>query len=75
MCGSLLDDHPRWYSVRIAVNLALLGGALGSYRRLLRYLHRAEVPLRHPIPEKRLITARDVAGAAPDLRGGQGARE
>jgi hypothetical protein len=72
-CASRLDRRPGWYSVRIAVNLGLLGGALGSYRQVLRYLHSVGALLRHPIAEKRLVTTRDAVGVAPRLPGSQGA--
>jgi fatty acid desaturase len=35
-------------------------GVLGSYRQALRHLHRVGAPLRHPTPEKRLVTATDL---------------
>lgn len=44
-------------------------GVLGSYRQALRHLHRVGAPLRHPTPEKRLVTAMDLV--LTTHRGGQ----
>jgi fatty acid desaturase len=50
--------------------------ALGSYGEALRYMHDIGAPLRHPTPEKRLITDVDTgAGAKRPHHGGRGARE